>query len=188
MKITEGTGCPLAQMGFEFGKSKFNGVEIGTVGWEVADANALIGGKLADDLDFMGGEIVEDERVTLAQLRTEHLLKIDREDLGIDRSFDQKGGFDALVAQSRNEGGALPVAVRDGADTTPALRAATMVAGHLGVQTRFIDKNQLANIPAGLLSAPKPAGGFNISAVLLGGARRFFYSSNPVAGDGATKP
>jgi hypothetical protein len=56
-----------------------------------------------------------------------------------------------------------------------------MVAGHLGVQTRFIDKDQLANIPAGLLPAPKPAGGFNISAVLLGGARRFFYSSDPAA-------
>jgi hypothetical protein len=56
-----------------------------------------------------------------------------------------------------------------------------MVASHLGVQTRFIDKDQLANIPAGLLPSPKLSGGFDISAVLLGGARRFFYSSDPVA-------
>jgi hypothetical protein len=56
-----------------------------------------------------------------------------------------------------------------------------MVAGHLGVQTRFIDEDQLANIPAGLLPAPKLSGGFDIRALLLGGARRFFYSSDLVA-------
>ena len=86
-----------------------------------------------DDLDFVGGEVVEDERVALAQLRAEHLLQIGREDIGIDRSFDQEGGFDAFVAQGRNEGGGLPVAVRDGTETTLVPRATTMVAGHLGV-------------------------------------------------------
>jgi hypothetical protein len=62
-----------------------------------------------------------------------------------------------------------------------------MKAGQLGVQTGFIDKHQLADIPAGLLPAPKPAGGFDIRPILLGGARRFFYSSDPVVPAGATK-
>jgi hypothetical protein len=62
-----------------------------------------------------------------------------------------------------------------------------MVAGHLGVQACFINKHQLANIPAGLLLSPKPPGGFNIRPILLGGARRFFYSSVPVFTAGATK-
>jgi hypothetical protein len=181
MKLVQGAGGPLTQMSFEFGESQFNGVEIGAVGWQVADANTPTREKWADDLDFVGGEVVEDERAALAQLRTERLLKIGREDIGIDWSFDQERGFDAFVAQGRNEGGGLPVAVRDGAETTLTHRAATMVAGHLGVQTRFIDKNQMTNVPAGLLPSPKLAGGFDIRAVLLGGARRFFYSSGPVA-------
>ena len=91
------------------------------------------------------------------------------------------------MAQGRNEGGALPVAMRDGAETTLADRTATMVAGHLGVQTGFINKHQPADIPARLLSAPQSPGGFNVRPILLGGARRFFYSSNRVVPVGATK-
>jgi hypothetical protein len=62
-----------------------------------------------------------------------------------------------------------------------------MKTGQFGVQTRFIDKHQPANIPIGLLLAPTLPGGFNIRPILLGGARRFFYSSGPVAPAGATK-
>jgi hypothetical protein len=61
-----------------------------------------------------------------------------------------------------------------------------MVAGHLGVQTGFINKHQPADIPTGLLPAPKSPGSFNVRPILLGGARRFFYSSNRVVPAGAT--
>jgi hypothetical protein len=174
-------------MRFEFGESQFNGIEIRAVRRQVADANPSSREQLADVMDFVGGEVVEDDRIALAQMWTEHLLKISRENLGIDGAFDQKGSFDAFMAQGRNESGTLPVAVRDGADTTLAHRAATMVAGHLGVQACFINKHQLADIPVGLLPSPKPPGGFNIRPILLGGARRFFYSSDRVVPDGATK-
>jgi hypothetical protein len=174
-------------MRFEFGESQFNGIEIGAVRRQVADANTSSREQPADVIDFVGGEVIEDERVALAQLWTEHLLKINRENLGIDRSFDQKGSFDAFMAQGRNEGGALPMTVRDGADTTLAQPTATVVASHLGVQAGFINKHQLADIPAGLLPAPKPPGGFNLRPILLGGARRFFYSSDRVVPADATK-
>jgi len=174
-------------MRFEFGESLFNGIEIRAVRRQVADANPSSREQLADVMDFVGGEVVEDERVALAQLWTEHLLKISRENLGIDGAFDQKRSLDAVMTQGCNEGGALPVAVWDGAETTLAHRAATMVAGHLGVQACFINKHQLADIPPRLLPSPKPPGGFNIRPILLGGARRFFYSSDRVVPDGATK-
>jgi len=174
-------------MRFEFGKSQFNGIEIGAVRRQVTDANPSSREQPTDVLDFMGGEVVEDERVTLAQLGTEHLLQINRENLGIDRAFDQKGRFDAFMAQGRNKSGTLPVAVRDGAETTLAQQATTMVAGHLGVQAGFVNKHQLANIPTGRLPSPKPPGDFNVRPILLGGARRFFYSSDRVVPGGAIK-
>ena len=174
-------------MRLEFGKCQFNGIEVGAVRRQVADANPSSREQPTDVLDFMGGEVVEDERVTLAQLWTEHLLQINRENLGIDRAFDQKGRFDAFMAQGRNKSGTLPVAVRYGAETTLAHQAATMVAVHLCVQAGFINKHQLADIPVGLLRSPKPPGGFNVRPILLGGARRFFYSSDRVVPDGATK-
>src|ERR1039457_6406922 len=112
MKVVQGAGSGLTQMRFEFGKSQFNGIEIGAVRRQVADANPPSRKQLADIVDFVGGEIVEDERIALAQLRTEHLLQISRENLGIDGAFDQKGSFDAFMAQGRNKGGALPVTAR----------------------------------------------------------------------------
>jgi hypothetical protein len=187
MKILQSAGRRLAQTRFEFGKSHFNGIEIGAVRRQVAEANPARRKQLADRMDFVGGEIVEDERVAFAQLWTEHLLQISRENLGIDSPFDQKGRFDAFMAQGRNKGGTLPVAVWEGAEATLAYRAATTMAGHGGVQAGFINKHQLADIPTGLLPAPMLPGGFNVRPILLGGARRFFYSSDPVVPAGATK-
>ena len=152
MEIIQGAGGCLAQMRFEFGESLFNGIEVGAVRWQVADANPSSREQPTDILDFMGGEVVEDERVARAQLWTKHLLQINRKNLGIDGAFDQKGSFDAIMAQGRNESGTLPVTVRDGAETTLAHQAATMVAGHLGAQAGLINKHQLADIPAEIVS------------------------------------
>ena len=187
MKILQGAGSRLTQMGFEFGESQFNGIEIGAVRRQVAEANPPGRKQQADIMDFVGGEIVEDERIAPAQLRTEHLLQINRENFGIDGAFDQKGSFNTFMAQGRQEGGTLPMAMGNGADTTLTHRTTAIVAGHLGIQAGFINKHQLAAIPAGLLSAPKSASGFNIRPLLLGGARRFFYSSDPVVPVGATE-
>ena len=187
MKILQSAGSRLPQMRLEFGERQFNGIEIGAVRRQVAKANPSSRKQPSDIMDFVGREVVEDECVARAQLWPEHLFQINREHLGIDGTFNQKGGFDAFMTQGRNEGGALPVAVWNGADTTLAHRAATMVAGQGGVQAGLINKHQLADIPAGLLPAPLPPGGFNVRPILLGGARRFFYSSDPVVPVGATK-
>lgn len=187
MKVFQGSCRRLAQVRFEFGKGLFNRIEVGTIRRQVADAHPASGEQRGDTLNFVGGEVIEDERVTFAQLRTEHVLEINREDLGIDRTFDQKGSGDAFMAQSRDKGGTLPVTVRQSTGATLAHRAAPVTASQLGVQPCLIDKHQLTDIPGWLLSAPKPAGGFNVRSILLGGARRFFYSLAPVVSAGATR-
>lgn len=88
MQFIESAGRRLAQMRFEFGESQLNGVEIRTVGRQVANAHPLSREQLADVLDFVRGKVVEDDRIAGKQLRTEHLLQINREDLGIDGSLD----------------------------------------------------------------------------------------------------
>jgi hypothetical protein len=82
----------------------------------------------------------------------------------------------------------LPVAMRDGAETTLPPRAAAIMTGQLGVHPCFVDKDQSADIPIRLLLAPKLAGGVDIRPLLLGGARRFFYSSIPAVPADATTP
>ena len=75
MKLVQSAGSRLTLMRFEFGESQFNGIEIGAVRRQVADANPSSREQPTDVLDFMGGEVVEDDRVALAQLWTEHLFK-----------------------------------------------------------------------------------------------------------------
>ena len=98
MQIVEGASRRLAQVSFEFGERQFNGIEIGAVRRQVADANAPRREQLEDVLDFVGGEVVENDRVTRAQLRTEPLRKLDCEDIGLDGAFDPKGSGHTVMA------------------------------------------------------------------------------------------
>jgi hypothetical protein len=108
------------------------------------------------------------------QARPEHLLEINREDLGIDRSVHQKRGFQLFVTQGRNEGRALPMTVGHRTQTAFAAGAAAIQPGQLGVQAGFINKDQPADVPTALLAPPERPRPFNVGPVLLGGARRFF--------------
>jgi hypothetical protein len=174
-------------MRFEFGKGLFNGIEVRTVRWQETKANPARRKQLAGGLNFVRGEIVQDERVAFAQLGAKHLLKIGGKDFGIYGSFHEKGRGEAFVTQSGDEGGTLPVPMRDGAQATLTRRATAIQAGQFGVQTRFINKHQPTDIPARLLLAPKLPRRFHIRPILLGGAIRFFYSSGPVAPADATR-
>jgi hypothetical protein len=188
LELIQRPGGRLTQMGFEFCEGQFNRVEVRTVGWQITKAHASVRKYLAYPLDLVRGQIVQDERVARMQARPEHLLEINREDLSIDRSVHQKRSINLFVAQGRNEGGTLPVTVGHRTQTTLAAGAAAMQPGQLGVQAGFIDKDQPADIPMALLTPPMRPRSFNVGSVLLGGARRFFYSSTPSGGGDATGP
>ena len=66
LEIIEGAGRRLTQRGLEFGKSQFDGIEIGA-GWrQIPDAGSPGRNQLGNVLDFVGGEVIEDDGVTLA--------------------------------------------------------------------------------------------------------------------------
>ncbi len=62
----------------------------------------------------MGGEVIEDDDISGVKLRTQDVLKVSGEHFGIDGPFDEERSSDAIMAQSRQKSGALPVAVRFG--------------------------------------------------------------------------
>lgn len=92
------------------------------------------------------------------------------------------------MPERRQKGGTLPMTVRQRADAAFPAGAATTQAGQFGVEAGFINKNQARCVPIGLLAPPKGARAFNVGAVLLGGARRFFYSSTSGDAGDATAP
>jgi len=186
LEFVQSPGGRLPQMGFEFCEGHFNRIKVGTVGWQVTQGHASGRKNLANALDLVRRQIVQNERVAWLQARAEHLLEINREDCGIDGSVDQKRGCNLFVAQGGNEGRALPMTMGHRAQATLATGTAAIQSGQLGVQTGFIDKDQPAHIPIPLLASPNRPRPFNIGPVLLGGARRFFYSSTPSGGGDAT--
>jgi hypothetical protein len=176
----------LAQMSLEFGEGHFDRIEIWAVRRQVTHARSLGRDQRRDGGDFVGGKVIEDDDIARAQFRAEHLLKISGEDLGVDRAFDQKGRRDAFDPQGGNEGGTLPMTMRHAAHTALASPAPPVEPGQLGVQARFINEDQALTVPARLSPAPIDPRGLDVRPLLLGGVRRFFYSSNPTGRAGAT--
>ena len=186
LQVIQGAGGGLTEMGFEFSKGHFDGIEIWAVRRQVAHAGPAGGDQFRDTGDFMGGEIVEDDDVTGVQFGTEDRLEISGEDLGVDRPLNQKGGRETLDPQGGDEGGGLPVPMRHVRNATLALGTAAVEPGHLGVQARFVDEDQAGAVPTGLRLAPNDPGGLDVRPFLLGGVRRFFYSLIPSDQAGAT--
>src|SRR5207244_10069502 len=105
----------------------------------------------------------------------------------IHRTIDQPGSADPVMAQSRDEGGSLPVAVGNPRPAALSKDGSPVQARHPGVQARFIEKDESSGFPAFLFSAPPSASHPQIGSVLLGGAQGFFYSSGPGIPGGATR-
>src|SRR6185503_21356593 len=79
LKLGEGAGRGLPQLGFEFGESHFNGIEVGAVSGQVADGGTFGGDQLGHAGDFVGGEVIEDDDVVLFEFRTQNLAQVSGE-------------------------------------------------------------------------------------------------------------
>lgn len=173
-QVFQGSCRRPSQMRFKFGKGQFDGIEIRAVRRKVAKLDVLGLQKRRHALNFVRGQIVQNQRVSGLKAGNEHLLEIDQEDLTIHRAIDQKRGSDLFLTQRRQKGRALPMAVRYRAHASFTAGAATVQAGQLGVKASFVNKDQTRCIPIRLLPPPKGACTLNVGPVLLGGARRFF--------------
>lgn len=122
----------------------------------------------------MGGEVVEDDDVSLFEFGAKSCLEIGGEDVGIDSSFNQEGSGDFIMPQGGDKGGGVPVAVRHFAQATLVMQRPSIVTSHFGVESGLIDEDQMFHVPEGLLTLPVNAGCGNVRPILLGGVRRFF--------------
>lgn len=177
----------LPQMSLEFGKGHFDGVQIGAVGGKVEQGGIAGLNGLVDSGHFVRGKVVADDDVAAVKFRGEHLLEVGQEQGSLHGAVEQERSTQAVVPQSHDQSRSAPMAVRDAGMAALPADGTSVQAGHFGVQARFIQEDQTANVPAPLPAAPPPAGLFNVGPVLLVGAQRFFYSSTPAAPAGATE-
>jgi len=105
------------QMCFEFCKGQFDGIEVRTVRWQVAKLNSLGLEQRRHPVNFVRGEIIQDQRVSGLQGGQEHFLEVSQEDFGVHRAVNQKRSGDLFLAQRCQKSGTLPMTVRYGAHT-----------------------------------------------------------------------
>jgi len=87
-------------MRFEFGERRFDRIEVGAIGWQVAKFDAFGPKQGCYSLDLVRGQIIQNQRIASLQAGNQYWLEIHPEDLGIQRPIHQKRGSDLIVAQS----------------------------------------------------------------------------------------
>ena len=127
----------------------------------------------------MGGQIVHDDDVAGFERRHQDLLDIGEEGDLVHRAVECHRGGDAAEAQGADEGGGLPVAVRDRSTAAFASLCPAVHPRHLGRRSRLIDEDQPLGIEIGLGLEPGFALRSYIFAVLLGRVRRLFWRVTP---------
>ena len=160
--------------GLEFGEGHFDGIEVGAVGRQVAQACAGGLDRLSDAMNLMGGQIVHDDDVAWPQLGNERLFDIGEKGLAVHRAVEDHGRSNAVVTQRGCEGGGFPVAMRHGGAASLASGRATVKARHLGVRGGLVDEDDLRRIEVDLPFKPRLTRRVHRAAALFGGVRRLF--------------
>jgi hypothetical protein len=108
---------------FELGESLFDGIEVGAIGWQVAQRRAGPRNRFFDASDFVTGErstpdapggrrVVHDHDVAVAQGWGEKVLDIGQETRSVHRTIKDTGRGDLIMAQGGDECRRHPMAMR----------------------------------------------------------------------------
>lgn len=98
LETREGALGALAEKGFEFGKSQFDGIEVWTVSGQIEQFGATVGEGLAHAADLVGGKIVANDEVTAAQLRDEDFLHVGQKHGSLHGAIQKQRGGETIMA------------------------------------------------------------------------------------------
>ena len=94
----------------------------------------------------MTGEVVHHHDVARGQEGSELLLDPGAEDLACHGPIDDQGSHQSGGAQSGQEGGGHPVAVRDCFDDPLMGRSPAVEAGHVGFHPGFVEEDESVEV------------------------------------------
>ena len=138
----------------EFGEDLFDGVQVGRIFWQEDQLCAGRSDEPANGFAFMAAQIVHDDDVTGTKRRDEELGDIGLKSLAIDWTLDKPWGVDAVVAQRRQEGRCVPVAVRDLGRKPDAERCPSAQRRHVGLGPGLVDEDQTLRLDLVLILDP----------------------------------
>ncbi len=158
----------------ELGDGHLDGIEVGAVGRQETQLCAGRFDGLAHGKRFVCRQIVHDDDIAGRQCRRQHLLDIGHEGGAVHGAVEHHGCGHALQPERADEGGGLPVPVRDRGAASGAAWRAAIGPGHLGRGTGLIDEDQPLRIEIGLVLEPGLPPTRNVRPLLLAGVRGFF--------------
>ena len=157
-----------------------NGIEVRRVGWQEQGHGSCLLDKLEGQGVLVGGQVVHDDDIALAQRRTENLGNIGAEHLGVCRAVDGHAGRRTVQADGTDHGGGAPAPARcTGVHPLPA-QGPTTQARHIGLGATLVYEDEPGRIKALLAPPPLPTGFGNVRAVLLTGTERLFLYERPI--------
>ena len=124
--------------------------------------------------------VLEDHDVARLEGGRKELFDIGVEALAVDRSVEQAGRFDAVVAQRGEEGRGLPLALRNLVDGALSLRGPAAQTGHVGLRPGLVDEDQPSGVDEPLIGSPSFAVATYVRAILLARDEGLFLNVTPI--------
>lgn len=158
----------------EFGEELFDRIEIGAIGWQEEEVCLFLSDRLSGCLALVRAQIVQDDDISLLEGRSENLFDICGEHFPVDRTIDDEGRVDSVMAERRDEGERFPVAIGDLGCQTLALGTPAAQRSHIGLDPGFVEENEPARRDTLLINLPPNTLSGDVRSILLGRQNRFF--------------
>jgi hypothetical protein len=170
----DGSCAGFSQVVFEFGEQLLDRVQVRGVFRQKDEMGAGLADRGPYRFAFVAAEIVHDDDISEPQGGNENFLDIEEEPLTIDRTVDQPGRLDAIVAECGEERHCVPVAVRRCRFEPLSQGAPAAQWRHVGLCPGLIDKNEPGRINASLIAYPLRAPSSHVGTILFFGQKCFF--------------
>ena len=175
-ELIEGSGPNPAQMGLQLRKGHLDGVQIRAAGGQEQEPAAMglepPGGSIA----VVGGQVVEDDHRPWFQFRDQDFFDAGVEGIPVHGTGDHPRRNNTAAGQTRDQGLVAPSPEWGAPLEAFTAQAAPVSAGHPGVGTRLIQKDQPLRLFAHdlLSTAPVMPCFSNSGRVALPGDQAFF--------------
>jgi len=152
-------------------------VEVRRVGWQQHEAGARSADGLADTGDLVGGEVVPHHDLARLERRGEELRDIGTERRTGHRPVQHEGHDEASAAQTDDEGGGAPVAVRCRIRQALAPRSPAVAADQVRAGASLVEEDEAGRVHGALPDAPVAASIRDVGSVPLGSPQRLFCAA-----------
>jgi hypothetical protein len=125
-------------------------------------------------------EVIEDHDIAWLEGRDKKLLDIGAKALAVDRTLEQAGRVDPIVAESGEERRRLPPSLRDLVDETRSLRRPAAKPRQVGFRPGLVEEDETPGVDEPLIGPPARAMAAYVPAILLARDERLLWNGPPL--------